>query len=171
MTHSSITGRIHTAWMTMMKMRISFSRKQIQAFWLKRQPIWMKWRSRKEMVQTFNALSAFHCLLSQNIIFYFDTVAMPAIQKVDNTVVSSSRRTSSSSNNSSKRSNHSPANNSVFQAAPTAKSSSFAKGGWKQRQVQIKTLEGEFNVTMWAPSKYLFDLLSGTVILTDVFFY
>lgn len=33
------------------------------------------------------------------------------------------------------------------------------RSGWKQKQVQIKTLEGEFSVTMWASSRKYYFLL------------
>lgn len=38
----------------------------------------------------------------------------------------------------------------VLDSEPTGKSSNPVTSGWQQQQVSIKTLEGEFSVTMWA---------------------
>ena len=36
---------------------------------------------------------------------------------------------------------------------------------WEQKQVQIKTLEGEFSVTMWASGKWLHSFLDNVLLL------
>ena len=53
-------------------------------------------------------------------------------------------------NNSNRYSNSNTENNDGYNNSSNSASNSHNSRKWEQKQVQIKTLEGEFSVTMWA---------------------
>ncbi|XP_039078491.1 transcription factor YY2 [Hyaena hyaena] len=66
---------------------------------------------------------------------------------VSSSAVSHSKKRSSQSKKSSGKKN-----NTNSEAHAGSSSSEIGRKKWEQKQVQIKTLEGEFSVTMWSPT-------------------
>ncbi|XP_014982567.1 transcription factor YY2 [Macaca nemestrina] len=65
-----------------------------------------------------------------------------------------STSTQSRSKKRSKKPSKTPSSKSATsaEATPAGSSSNEGRRKWEQKQVQIKTLEGEFSVTMWSPN-------------------